>query len=562
MEDFADPGVNEITVVCAAQSAKTLTLLALLAWIIAEDPGPTLWVTAKLGEAKKLSKGRVLPLLEKCAPVAERMPTNRMMKTTLEIYFPGAPFFMTGAESPASLQSTPFRYVILDEARSYPKGALEMVSKRFRSYSHNYKKIIITTPGPEGDAVHRSFLAGHQARWVVRCPKCDNYHEMLWGDPKTHGGLKWDKNEKSYDSEKGIYIFDELRKTIRYHCWNPECDFVFRDEMAHRKHISTDGEWKSANPDAPSNHKSYTWNALMPWWPAWDTQVIEFLMAKKAMEWSDWHPLRDHINETRGEPWTDQLRYADDDKYLEGREADYDPLEPWDDEVRRFMSVDVQGAGGRHFWYVIRAWGAGAKSRLLAYGKALSWEELKSKAAEWGVAPDNVMVDSGQWAPEVYQQVMDSGYRWKALKGDDKDGYKIHGKTYLFQKSMVDPTLGRKKDLRVRDIELYVWAKYGVIARLYAFLHGTMGDWRVFHGTGDDYKLQVTVWDRRARVGRNGHESLEWYQRRTEDHLADCEQMQIVGAAAVGLLHMPEELELWAKAAKEKAEQEREVRGR
>lgn len=551
MEDYADPGVNEITVLCSAQSAKTLTLLCLLAWTIAEDPGPTLWVTAKLGEAKKLSKGRVLPLLERCGPVAEIMPTNRMFKTTLEIYFPNAPLFLTGSESPASLQSTPFRYVILDEARSYPKGALEMVSKRFRSYSHNYKKIIITTPAMEGDAVHRAFQAGHQARWEVVCPKCGNYHEMRWGDPKTLGGLKWDKNDETYDAEKGVYRYEELAKTIRYHCWNEECDHVWRDQVADRKHISTQGKWVSNNPNAPSNIKSYTWNALMPWWPGWKEQVIEFLQSKKAMEWSDWHPLKDHINETRGEVWTDQLRFGDDDKYLEGRVEDYDPLAPWIEEVRRFMSVDVQGAGGRHFWYVIRAWGAGAKSRLLAYGKAHSWEELRSKAAEWNVPGDNVVVDSGQWAPEVYQEVINSGYRWKALKGDDKDGYKIGGKTFLFQKSWVDPTLGRKKDTKVRDIELYVWAKYGVIARLYAFLHGVVGDWKVFPGTGNDYGLQVTTWDRRARVGRNGHESLEWYQKRTEDHLADCEQMQIVAAAATGLLHAPEELELWKRQAEQ-----------
>lgn len=547
MEDFADPSVNEITVLCSAQSGKTLTLLALVAWLIAEDPGPALWVTAKLGEAKKLSKGRVLPLLERCGPVADLLPTNRMFKTTLEIYFPSAPLFLTGSESPASLQSTPFRFVILDEARSYPPGALEMVSKRFRSFSHNYKKVIITTPALEGDAVHRSYLAGHQARWEVVCPGCGHSHDMRWGDQKTVGGLKWDKNEETYDESIGAYRFEALTKTIRYHCWNPECEHVWHDQMADRKQIATEGAWVSGNPNAPSNHRSYTWNALLPWWPAWKDQVMEFLQAKKALEWSDFHPLKDHMNETRGEVWTDQLRYGDDDKYLAQRVANYDPLEPWEHELRRFMSVDVQGAGGRHFWYVIRAWGAGAKSRLLAYGKALSWEELKSKHEEWDVPADNVVIDSGQWAPEVYQKVIDSGYRWKALKGDDKDGYKIQGKTFLYQKSMVDPTLGRKKDRQIRDIELYVWAKYGVIARMYAFIHGVMGEWEIFDGTSEDYNLQVTTWDRRARVGRNGHESLEWYQKRKEDHLADCEQMQIVAAAATGLLHMPEELELWKK---------------
>ena len=188
MEDFADEAVNEITVICSAQSAKTLTILCLVAWVIAEDPGPILWVTASIDEAKKLAKSRLLPLLERCAPVADRMPSGNM-KTTREIYFPGAPLIITGAESPSSLQSTPFRYVILDEARSYPAGALEMVSKRFRSYTHNYKKIIITTPANEGDTVHRAFLDGDQRRWLVPCPVCGVEHEMTWGDKKSKGGL-------------------------------------------------------------------------------------------------------------------------------------------------------------------------------------------------------------------------------------------------------------------------------------------------------------------------------------------------------------------------------------
>lgn len=545
MEDFADPEVNEITVICSAQSGKTLTLLALLAWMLIEDPGPVLWVTAKLGEAKKLSKGRVIPLLEKCAPVAEIMPTNRMFRTTLEIYFPGAPLILTGAESPASLQSTPFRYVICDEARSYPKGALEMVSKRFRSYTHNYKKVIITTPDKEGDAVHRAYQAGHQAHFEVPCPKCGHSHEMTWGDRKTAGGLKWDKNEETFDSEKKIYRYDKVRETLRYHCWNAECDHVWRDVPVNRKAISSTGQWVARNPNAPSNTRSYTWNALLPHWPDWGNQVIEFLQSEKAMEWGDWQALKDHINETRGEPWTDRLRFGNDEEYFAQRVGIYDPGERWDEEVRRFMSVDVQGAGGRHFWYVIRAWGAGAKSRLLAYGKAYSWEELASKSAEWAVSPDNVVIDSGQWAPEVYQKVIDSGYRWKALKGDDKDGFRIHGKTWLYQKSLVDPTLGKIKDRSVRDIELYIWAKYGVIERLYAMMHGVMGDWRYFENVGEDYKLQATVWDRRSRIHRSGTEILEWFQKRKEDHLADCEQMQVVAAAATGLMHMPEELELW-----------------
>jgi hypothetical protein len=426
-----------------------------------------------------------------------------------------------------------------------------MVSKRFRSFTHNYKKVIITTPDKEGDPVHRAFTAGHQAHWEVPCPKCGICHEMVWGDEKTVGGLKWTKNEETYDEEKKSYRYEKLKATMRYHCWNPECDHVWRDIGTDRKYISTEGAWVERNPDAPSNTKSYTWNALLPWWPSWYDQMVEFLQATKAKQWGDFYPLKDHMNETRGEVWTDQLRYGDDDKYLMARVADYDPCEVWDLETRRFMSVDVQGAGGRHFWYVIRAWAPGGKSRLLAYGKAWSWEELASKAEEWGVGGDNMVIDSGQWAPEVYQKVIDSGYRWKPMKGDAKDGFRIHGKMWLYQKTLVDPTLGKVRDRKLRDIELYMWAKYGVIERLHAMLHGIVGQWEIFPGTGEDYNLQVPVWDKRSRIMRQGGEMLEWFQKRKEDHLSDCEQMQIVAAAATGMLHMPEDLELWKASQKQ-----------
>jgi Phage terminase large subunit (GpA) len=53
MEAFADESVNEISAMCSAQSAKTLTILCLMAWAIAEDPGPILWVTASLHQENK-----------------------------------------------------------------------------------------------------------------------------------------------------------------------------------------------------------------------------------------------------------------------------------------------------------------------------------------------------------------------------------------------------------------------------------------------------------------------------------------------------------------------------
>ncbi|CAB4158868.1 Bacteriophage lambda, GpA [uncultured Caudovirales phage] len=546
MECFADEGINEITCMCSAQSAKTLTILVLMCWAIAEDPGPILWVTSSEKEGKKLSKSRLMPLLERCAPVAAKLPQNKSQKMTLEIYFPGAPLVIVGCEAEAGLQSTPYRYVFCDEARQYPKGALEMLSKRFRSYPHNYKKVIISTPDMEGDALHRTYLAGSQEKWFVKCPKCGDEHELLWGDKNSHGGVKWTKNKETYDDELNTYRFDDLDKTVRYCCWNEACDHEWRDVIADRKYLSTNGRWVAQNPNAPSNSVSFNWNAVLPWWASLTSQVREFLSAKAALEWADPAPLKDHMNETRGQVWTDQYVYTGGEKYIDERIADYNPEETWPEEVRRIMTIDVQGAGGRHFYFVIRAWSYRGWSRLIQHGVVWSWEEIALVAQQWGVEPNNVVIDTGAWAPECYKQVVASGYRYKAFKGDDKDTYRVKGKSYIYSVTSADPAIGTSLQGRVRTIDLVLWAKYGALLRLYAFMHGDLGKWEIHANASAEYKLQATSWDRRQRTNRDGSQTMEWYQKNArKDHYSDCEQMQVVAAAITGLLSEPGEMPLF-----------------
>jgi hypothetical protein len=107
-----------------------------------------------------------------------------------------------------------------------------------------------------------------------------------------------------------------------------------------------------------------------------------------------------------------------------------------------------------------------------------------------------------------------------------------------------------------------MWAKYGVRDRLYALLHGVIGDWQVHEEASEEYALQVCTWDQRTRQNRYGTEYQEWYQKRPDDHYCDCEQMQIVAASITGLLTMPEELPLFdSQAVEQHSEEEPDFRG-
>lgn len=549
MECLADPAINEIVIMCSAQSAKTLTMLAMLAWIIVEDPGPTLWVCKSKDEAKKLSNMRLYPLLERCGPVAERLPARGTQRKALELYLPGMALVLAGSDTTAALQSTPYQWVFCDEARSYKKGTLGMISKRFRSFGASYKKIVISTPNDENDELHEAYLSGDQRIWLVKCPECGTEHDLDWGDRETVGGLKWDTTEETFDSERGEYRWDALRETIRYECWNAECDHFWKDTPTSRKYLSREGRWEPTNENAPSNVRSYHWNALLPYWANFEPQVREYLQALRMLTIGNAAPYKDHITETRGQVWNPLYSYAKHDKYIEERTASYDVRAVWEEEKERFMTVDVQGKGGRHYYYVVRAWALGGWSRKLTHGIAWSLKELREVAAEWKVKPANVAVDSGAFTSEVYGYVVESGYLWKALKGDDRWAFKTEGESWLYQISKADPAIGTKNQGRVRPIQLYVWATYGAIDRLLSMMHGFVGRWELNEDEADDeYARQVTAKGRRKVKTRTGAMKMEFYNKRDDDHYADCEQMQIICASARNLLSAPLPLEKAAEA--------------
>ena len=547
MDDYADEVVRQQSAMCSAQSCKTVMNMGLMGWSLCEDPGHALWLTKSMPEAKKLVKSRLWPMYDKTTVIAERLPKEKGKRNLLEMYFPDMYLHVVGAENEASLQSTPYRYLYLDEVRQWPDGALPMVRKRTRRYPHNYKHLSISCPDMEGDAVHRAFLNGNQNRWHVKCrnPQCDHEFTLDWGEKGKKGGLKWDKNEVT--CPEGKWNPDEVIKTLYFECAG--CGEQYRDiapSQADRKYFCRNGRWIAQNPNAASDTKSYHWNALLPHFTSWEDQVKEFLAAVDAMKWGDFTDFKDHWNETRGLPWTDRLRFAKEEKFLDERMEEYDLGEKPSWEVRRIMTVDLQAKGGRHYWVEIRAWGYMGWSRMLYFDKAMSETELKQLAADWKVEDVNVAIDTAFATAEAYQMIVKSGYKWKAMRGEDRGFFlQTQGNGVAVKRiwdvSPADPALGTNMAGKVRPIPLYRFSKPATLERHYMFMYGQMGNWRIHKTTSETYKLQATAWDRRYRTNAKGEEISEWYQKRTDDHATDTGRMQIAIADITGLLRAPQE---------------------
>lgn len=523
METFADPEVSQLTIMCSAQSAKTQTLICLMTWALSQEPAPAMWVTSNGSEASYFMKTRMTPTIQNCAPLARQLLPNQYALTTEQANFLNASLMVTGAVSPSKLQSKPVRWLFLDEVRNYPEGALEMVQKRTRAY-WNSKQIIVSTPDMENDGIHRSFLEGNQYTYHYECPKCGDMIPLMWGD------LKWSDECK----QDGVYDFDKLSDTIHLVCTS--CKHELYDKPDVRDQIANKGEFIALNPLAPSSKISYYWNALLPPWVKWRDLVEEFLSATTAIKNGNAQPLKDFINESAGEPWKETMTSVDDDT-IDHRRGDYTMGDEWADEFTRFMAVDVQGGGGLHYWYCIRAFAKeGASSRLIAYGKAYSETELLEIAVEHKIPAVRCIIDCGWNTASVIRFCQ--RHNWKPFRGDKAKQYTVRDKKtgkavkQIWTETWADAEMGTRKQGLGKRVKRYVWSNDATKNILQELMGGTIGTWTIPKNTPQEYIQQLTSEIREEKKEANGRIAYIWRQIRRDNHLRDCELMIVVASLA------------------------------
>lgn len=570
LESFQDPEINEIYCMCSAQSGKTVLVMVMLLYIIAIDPGPTLWATSNEQEARKFAKGRLWPMVEKCEPVKQKLPTERGAKNTLEVYFPGAQLVIGSANNANTLQQTPYRYTFGDEVRSWPKGAVDMFSKRTRSYV-NYKRVIISTPDMEGDPLHEGYLSGDQCTPYLKCPNCGNEHPLEFGREDQKGGMTWDRDETTCPG--GQWDFDRVFETVRYCCWNPSCDHEWHNTPKDRKAMQRNTRWVAHNNKAPKHRRSFHWNAILPWWTKWNDIVEDFIRGTALLDIGEHHKYKDWWNETLGLPWQDRLKFKHDDGYIDQREVPYDPLEPWDEfenamreynrdrenlpKPRRFMAADVQSKGGRHFIWEVRDVIPGGGSRLVAWGKAWSAAELRSVQKDHDVPASQVGIDARFHPEEVAEYITESGlmpdgsYNWKAMMGDKGEHFIVDGVRQPYQISFLEPFIGTARYKASNPIKLYLFKKNTILERQELLMRGLGAPWMIpaprspENPRGADpeelheYKLQATAYRRVEKQDRYGSPIINWIQMRKDDHYGSTTRMIIVLSMIAGLLNPP-----------------------
>lgn len=529
MEAIVDPKIRLVSIIAAVQSSKTTSPELTLCYIIANLPGPCLWLDQTDEDAKDESESRLQKLFESCEPVKKLFPKNKNKQRNCTIHFSnGMTLWLLGAYNKTNLQRRSIRWLFGDETWRWPVGHMAEAEARTTAFGWLGKCVFMSQGGEENDDTHRKFETTDMREWHYKCPKCGKYIPYKWEN------IEWDDDCKD---ENGEYDFSKINHSTALKC--PECGEYFEDSDRMRRILNKDGKFIALNPNASKENVGFHWNALASM--SWGKLAELYLRAKIAARKGDSSLLQQFYQKRLALPWKE---FAEDYR-LEIASGSYNSGDVWEEEAGfnklgeiiappfaeneviaplRIMSVDVQM---NCFYLVVRAWSINGSSRLLWHEKVLTWEDIEEIQKRFRILDNLVFVDAGYNSFEVYKHCGERN--WIALMGDNRANF-FHrlpnGKTVLrFYSPVKHIFISRYVKCR-----MHFWSNLNVkdtLARIRRNQNPTDGaTWEVPTDISEDYLKQIES-EHRIKKGN----SWIWEQiGNRPNHYLDCEAMNCAGA--------------------------------
>ncbi len=349
MDAFHEPGVELVVVMCSSQVGKTACATNVVAYHIAHDPCPILFVAPTVDPmAKDFARNRLDTIVAASPILAATVSKKRSRgaaNTTLEKTFVGGFIGIVGANSAASLAARSIRLLILDEIDRFPaelpgEGAtIQVALKRTSSFGNRRRVMLSSSPTVVGAPIDSWFKRGDQRYYYVPCPGCGSMHKYQWAN------VVWDNDDPT---------------TARLVCPDEQCGYEINE--AERVEILALGEWVSENPGHEAKIVSFhMWAAYSPM-SSLEEIVADFLEARKHQKSGDHSLMHTWQNTTLGEPYEIDAGELVDKDILLNRREDYGGAEVPEGACLLTMGVDTQDD---RLELLVVAWGPGEESWIV-----------------------------------------------------------------------------------------------------------------------------------------------------------------------------------------------------
>jgi phage terminase large subunit GpA-like protein len=209
---FEDRDIDEIVIVGAAQSGKSLPIQIIICYIIDCNPKNILYFLDTDFNARYVSRKRIQKVMDSCKSLGEKVPVS-VKRPVLDIDFFGGNLTLAGSKSVGQLGTKSAPLVFRDEtakwtgARNEEAGALELAGERVMGQGR-YKIIDLSTPVMAGDSILKQFALSDQGYIYLPCPLCGHYQKLVWKQ------VEW---PKVTDTRKSVSP-EEARGNTWYEC--------------------------------------------------------------------------------------------------------------------------------------------------------------------------------------------------------------------------------------------------------------------------------------------------------------------------------------------------------
>lgn len=272
---------EKVVMLTSSQTMKTSNMLVMLAYVIAVDPGPVLFVEPRQSDAEALSKDRIAPMIRDTPALQGKVADakSRDSGNTIEHKkFTGGHLSLATATSPSSLAMRPIRYLFLDEIsrdqyRNSSEGdPVKLAEKRTENFP-NRKIIYASSPSEDGNCrISDVFGFSDQRQWNVPCPHCGFYQVLEFA------GLVWSQQPHEpveYTDTAGVKRSRIIPiESTEYRCVN--CDNLIPEKF--KPGMNDKGKYVPTNPNG--KYPGFRVNRLVSPITRWGAIAQEWVEAK------------------------------------------------------------------------------------------------------------------------------------------------------------------------------------------------------------------------------------------------------------------------------------------
>ena len=526
----ADAETKLLVIIASIQSGKSLFARLFTCHIIANTPGPTAVFQSTDSEAKDFALRYMRPVWNNCPPVKSRISVDDMDRSTTTD-FDRMTLYCRGLWNEANLQRLSLRFTIADECWMAPPGHLAELSARVTAFGWMGKRIFMSQGGRANQEIHQLQETTDQRDWNFRCGKCDALQPWVWEQVRFPDDAKL----------TGSWDLQKVSTGTTYEC--AACQTRLPDNNATRIEANSRGCFVATTSAANSGYIGLHWNSLATM--SWGELAVMMIKAKESAEMYGDEEARRQFKQKRL-----ALSWAEEGGEIVNiaQAANYNCADDWEGESVitpkgrvvdregapegsfpfRTAGIDVQRG---HFFGVIRRWSKTGHSRLKAFAKIDTWQDVEAFVKKHAVHPALVMVDSGDSAQDVYRQTAMRG--WKCAKGSGNEDFSVttkDGKTtrrfYSDKQTIMVP------GLQTRAV-LVVWSNLAGKD----LLHGLRSR-KVFTyalDAGQDYVDQMSA-EVRVKDRRTGKPQWLLPQGKKDNHAFDCELLGLLAAVRWGIV--------------------------